>query len=214
MAELRRVLDVGDCQLQLLGQVRHRVDDLQERALHLAHQRGEFRTLLDDVGQLLQRRHQIGLALGPARQTDALAGLDEQPRAAVRHLHHARDRADHADLVQLLGFGRLDLGVAPGDHHEAPVPGQNVVDQAQRPFLPHRQRHDHVGERHRVAQRQDAQRGRDRRITADRLAVGPDDHELAFFAHDCSSSPRVTRTLRVLMLRRAIGSSISSIPSV
>ena len=50
--ERGRVLEVGDRHLQLLGEVRDLLDDVRERLLDVAHQRGQLRALLDLVGQL------------------------------------------------------------------------------------------------------------------------------------------------------------------
>jgi hypothetical protein len=49
--ERGRVLEVGHRHLQLLGQVRDLLDDVRERLLDVAHQRGQLGALLDDVGR-------------------------------------------------------------------------------------------------------------------------------------------------------------------
>ena len=59
--ERRGVVDVGDRELQLLGQVRDLLDDLGEGALDVAGQRLELGRLLDDVGQLRDPRDEVGL---------------------------------------------------------------------------------------------------------------------------------------------------------
>ena len=93
----------------------------------------------------------------------ALAALDEDPQRPVGHLEHARDRADDADVVEVVRAGRLVLGVARGDHHEHAVAAQDVVDERDRALLADRERDQRVGQRHRLAQRQDRQRARARR---------------------------------------------------
>ena len=60
-----RVVDVGDHDLQLFGQVGHLADDVGERLLDVAHQRGQLGRLLDDVGQLGDLRDEIGLGRHP-----------------------------------------------------------------------------------------------------------------------------------------------------
>ena len=65
--EHRRVIDVGDHHLELLGQVRDLPDDRGERLLDVAHQRGQLGAALDDVGGLGDLGHQVGLGLGPVR---------------------------------------------------------------------------------------------------------------------------------------------------
>ena len=52
VGERRGVLDVGDRELELLGQVGDLLDDLAEGALDVAGQRLQLGALLDDVGQL------------------------------------------------------------------------------------------------------------------------------------------------------------------
>jgi len=42
VAQRARVLDVRDRDLQLLGEVRHGLDDLRERLLHVAHERRQL----------------------------------------------------------------------------------------------------------------------------------------------------------------------------
>ena len=106
--ERRRVVEVGDRHLQLLGEVRDLLDDARERLLHVAHQRRQLGALLDDVGQLLDARDRVGRPSLPARDADALAALDEDPQRPVGHLEHARDDAGDADLVEVLRAGGLD----------------------------------------------------------------------------------------------------------
>ena len=71
--ERRGVVDVGDRELQLLGQIRDLLDDLAEGALDVAGQRLELGRRLDHVGHRLDPRDQIRAArrrsrrAGPAR---------------------------------------------------------------------------------------------------------------------------------------------------
>ena len=140
VAERGRVVEVGDRHLQLLGKVRDLLDDVAERLLDVAHQRGQLRPFLDDVRELGHLGGEIGLLGRPLLDPYALAALDEDPQAAVGHLEHARDHAGDADVVQLVGPGRLSLRLAAGDHHEHPVADQHVVDEPDRALLPDRQR--------------------------------------------------------------------------
>ena len=59
--ERRGVVEVGDRELELLGQVGDLLDDLAEGALHVAGQRLELRRGLEHVRQLLDPRDQVGL---------------------------------------------------------------------------------------------------------------------------------------------------------
>ena len=101
--ERRRVVEVGDRHLQLLGEVRDLLDDARERLLDVAHQRGQLGALLDDVGRLGDARDEVGRPRVPLVDADALAALDEDPQRPVGHLEHARDGADDADVVELVG---------------------------------------------------------------------------------------------------------------
>ena len=153
------VVQVGDGHLELLREVRDVLDDARERLLHVAHQRGQLRPLRDDVGQLGRHARRGTAARASSPRPHARAGLHEDPQRAVGHLEHARDRAGHADVVELVGPGRLQLGVAAGDHREHAVAAEHVVDQADRALLADRERRQRVREGDGVAQRQDRQRG-------------------------------------------------------
>ena len=156
--ERGRVLEVGDRHLQLLGEVRDLLDDVREGLLDVAHQRGQLRPLLDLVGQLGDLRHQVGLLAHPLVDLHALAGLDEDPQRAVGDLEHARDDARHADGVQLVGPGRLEVRVQRAEHDQHAIAGQDVVDELDRAVLADRQRRQRVRVGDGVAQRQDGQR--------------------------------------------------------
>ena len=83
VAERRRVVEVDDRHLQLLGQVRDLLDDLAERLLDVAHQRGQLRALLHHVGQLLDARDEVRLARPPTPRS-ARAGRPGRGSAASR----------------------------------------------------------------------------------------------------------------------------------
>ena len=176
------IVDVGDHDLELLGQVGHLLDDVGERLLHVAHQRGQLRGLVDDVGRLGHLRHQVGLGLQPVLDPHPLPALDQDPQRPVGHADHAGDDAEHADRVQILGTGRFCLRVGAGDHRDRAVAAQDVVDQLDAALLPDVERDQHVGEGHGVAQRQHAHALGERRGAGDRdvtgtAAGGPDlDH--------------------------------------
>ena len=83
VAERRRVVDVGDRHLQLLGQVGDLLDDLREGALHVAGQRLQLGARLDHVGQLGDPRHQVGL-LGDVGRRGGPAGCPGRGCGACR----------------------------------------------------------------------------------------------------------------------------------
>ena len=146
--ERGRVLEVGDRHLQLLGEVRDLLDDVRERLLDVAHQRGQLRALLDLVGQLGDARDEVGLLADPLVDAHALAALDEDPQRAVGHLEHARDDAGDADACSSSsGPGVSRSGSLRADHHEHAVAGQHVVDELDRALLADRQRRQRVRDR-------------------------------------------------------------------
>ena len=157
VAEHHRVVDVGDHDLQLLGQVGHLADDAREGALDVAGQGLELGALAHSVARMLDLGDEVGLGGHPLLHAHARAALDEDAQRPVGQAHHPRDRPQHADRVQLVGAGRLDLRVATGDQHDRPVAAQNVVDELEAARLADVERNDQIGERHRVAQREHAQ---------------------------------------------------------
>ena len=206
----RGIVEVGDRELQLLRQVRDVLDDARERLLHVAHERRELRPLVHDVRLGDDARDEVGLLGLELLDPHARAGLDEDAQRAVGHLHHPRDRADHADAIQLVRSRRVGLRGAAGDHDEHPVAAQHVVDQPDRALLPHRQRGQGVRERDRVAERQHRQplgqlgRGAEGDLLAADAGGGDLDHD----------SPSACRTGTVREPAGAtIGSSTVSTPS-
>jgi hypothetical protein len=106
-----RVVDVGDGELELLGQVGHLLDDPRERLLDVAHERGELGRLdLHEVGQLGDPRDEVRRLAHVLLQAHALGALHEDPQGAVGHLEHAGDGAHDADVVQGVGARGLELG--------------------------------------------------------------------------------------------------------
>ena len=100
---------------------------------------------------------EVGLGLHPLGHTHARAALDEYAQGPIRQPHHAGDRPQHADRVQIVGPGSLDLGVAAGHEHDRPVAAQDVVDELEAPRLADVEWDDQIGKGHRVAQRQHAE---------------------------------------------------------
>ena len=169
VAERRRVVDVGDRHLQLLGQVGDVLDDLGEGALHVAGQRLQLGPLLADVGQLGDPGDEVGLLGDVGAELHPLRSLDEDAQGAVGDLQHAGDDADDADAVEPVGPRLLVLGVAGGDHRQHPVGAEHVVDQLDRALLADRERGQRLGIGDGLAQRQDRQRVGQRLVGADRV---------------------------------------------
>ena len=144
------------------GQVGDLLDDLGEGALDVAGQRLELGRRLDHVGQRLDPRDQVGLLGDVLGDPHPLGRLNEDPDRAVGHLEHPGDDPDHADVVELVGAGLVELGVAGGDQDERALAAEHVVDQLDRALLADRQRGQRVGIGDHVLQRQHRQRRRQR----------------------------------------------------
>ncbi len=179
VGERRGVLDVGDGELELLRQVRDLLDDLAEGALHVAGQRLQLRAPpRRRRGARSTRAIEVGLRGDVLADLDPLHPLDEDPDRAVGDLEHARDDAGDADRLELLRARLLELGVLRGDHDEAAVSGEHVVDQLDRALLAdgERRQRPRVGDH--VAHRQDRHRLRQHPGAAEQALlelVGGDD---------------------------------------
>ena len=84
VGERRRVVDVGDRHLQLLGQVGDLLDDFREGALDVAAQRLQLRGRLDHVRQLADAGDHVGLLGDELAELHPLHPLDEDPQACRR----------------------------------------------------------------------------------------------------------------------------------
>ena len=83
VGERRRVLQVGHRQLELLRQVRDRLDDVREGLLHVAHQGRQLGPFRDDVGQLGDGARRDTAAPPPSARA-ARAGPTGRGSAACR----------------------------------------------------------------------------------------------------------------------------------
>ena len=147
VGEGRGLVEVGDGQLELLGQVGDRLDDLGEGALDVAGERLELGRGLEHVRHGLDPRHQVGLLAHVVADADPLGALDQDAKGAVGHLHHPGDGPGDADVVEVVGAGRVVLGVPRGDHRQHPVAGEDVVDEVDRALLADRERRQGVRDR-------------------------------------------------------------------
>ena len=180
VGEQTRVVDVGHHDLELVGQVGDVAGDGRERLLNVAHQRGQFRTGDDDVRPLGDLRHEIRVARDPAVEVDSLSALDEHSQGAVGNPDHPRDDADHADVVQILRAGGLELGGSARDHRDRAVTPERLVDQLDAPLLTDVERDQHLRKRDRVPEGQhpDLTRERARAVDGDVAPAGFRDADL------------------------------------
>ncbi len=155
--ELRRVVEVRDRDLELLGQVGDLLDDPREHRLHVAVERLELGRRLDLVRRLLDAGDHVGLGAHELLELHALSSVHEDPKRPVGHLEHPRHHAGHAHAIDVVRARLLDLRVLAHHHHEHPVPAEHVVHELDRALLADRERSERLGEGHGVPQRQDRQ---------------------------------------------------------
>ena len=99
--------------------------------------------------------------------------LDDEAEAAVRQLEHLVDVRRRADRVQVGLHRLLDGRVTLGEDGDQLAVRDRVVDQADRAFARHGERHERIRKEDRVSKRQDRQLGRDvERPIADRDVLG------------------------------------------
>ena len=156
VGELAGIGDVAGERLQVVGQERRQRHDLLEVALDVALQRVDFEVILvaeDLVGQR-HRRAEVRTGLHHALEPHARQALDDQPQAAVGQLEHLVDVCGGADRIEVVLERFLDGRLALGEDANHPAGGAGLVDQADRRLARDGQRHEGVGEQHRVAQRQ------------------------------------------------------------
>ena len=130
------------------------------------HLRDEF---VEDGAEkiVLFRFEHLGRA-GEARRLElhvadagALETFDEHLARAVREFDHLRDDADHAEVVEILGLGRLDVGVAlRHEGHERLRALVRAVDDLKRRLARHEHGRVRLRIRDDVAQRDERQRHR------------------------------------------------------
>jgi hypothetical protein len=166
--ECRGVLDVGDRELQLLGQVGDLLDDLRERVLDVAGKRLQLGGFLDHVGQRLDPGDEVRILGHEVAEPDPVRCLDEDPHGPVGHLEHPRDVAGDSHAMKVVGAGLLELGVARCHQDELALAGEDVVDQAHGALLADREGRQRVRVRDHVAQRQDRERAGQRLAVTDR----------------------------------------------
>ena len=121
MAERLRVVDVGDRDLQLLGQVGNALDDAREGGLDVARERLELGRVLDDVRLLVDARDQVGLGAGNSSMRTRWPPCTRIRSVPSGIFSMRATMPDDADPVDVVGPRCLDLGVLARDHHQHAV---------------------------------------------------------------------------------------------
>jgi hypothetical protein len=197
--EVRQLARLGDVQrqrLQIVRQQRRQRHDLLEAGLDVALQGVDLEAVLGpvDLGRFLDLGEQVGAQRGQPLQPHPRQPLDDQPQAAVGQLEHLVDVGGRPDVVEV-GFSRLlDGGVTLGEDRDEAAAGHRFVDQANRRLPRDGERHERVGEQHRVAQRQHGQGVGDERTFRARNLFGLE--AVGFRAHRDAPVGRWTRGVR------------------
>ncbi len=163
VAQRAGVVDVGDRDLQLLGQVRDRSTIRVNVCLHVARQRRELGRSRRRRPAARRRGRRGTAARAPSRVTRTRwAPWTSIAQRAVGHPDHARDGADDADARR----GPSGAGCSSRALREATMtsmrsPPSDVVDEPDRALLPDGERRQRVGERDGLAQRQHRQHRRE-----------------------------------------------------
>ncbi len=104
---------------------------------------------------------QVGLGLvivvlgGETLDTGARLAFDQHLDRAIGQLQQLQDIGQHADLIDGVGVGIIVRGILLGGQQDLLVAPHHLVQRLNRLLAADEQRHDHVGENHDIAQRQD-----------------------------------------------------------
>jgi hypothetical protein len=163
------VVDALDRRHELGRERRRELHDPRELPEHVPYQRLHRRRVLDRrVRHRLELAAEVRLGLRDAEDADALDALHQEPQGAVRHAHHPVHLGGDPDLVQVVRPRLLHRRVADGDEEEPAVADEDVVDQAHRSLLPHRERLHGLREDDGVLERQERQAHRSTSTTTTR----------------------------------------------
>jgi hypothetical protein len=143
---------------QLVGQLRGHLDEPAEDLHHRPPESVHLRRLDRLVPGWLDPRDQIRLRPYPVQQPDPLDALDHQAYAAVGSPSELVDHSHGSNTVEVLGRGRLRLGIALRHQGQQPVAPHDVVDEPNGARLAHGERDRDQREHDRVPKRQDRER--------------------------------------------------------
>jgi hypothetical protein len=156
VGETAGVGDVRRQRLQIIGHQRRQRDDLLEVRLDVALQRIDLEPVgfLEPFGRLGNTAAQVGTRCSDFVELHARQALDDDAQAAVGQLEHLVDLARRADRMQIRLRRLVFAGFALREHRDGLAARHRFVDQLDRAFTRHRQRHERLREQHGVAQRQ------------------------------------------------------------
>ena len=168
IGETAGLADVRRQRLQIVGQQRRQRHDLLEIRLDVTQQRVDLQTIVvtERLDGRRDPRAQIGLRFLDLVQPKPFEALHDQPQAAVRQLEHLVNQTGGSDLVQVGLLRLLDGRIPLREDADQFALRDGFVDQTNRAFARHRERHEGIRKQDGVAEGQDRQliRNRDRTI--------------------------------------------------
>ena len=117
-----------------------------------------------DVREIAELADEVGVALDDAFEPHPAHALDEDSQRPVGDADHLVDQRRGSDVVDVLGTGRLFLGVSRRHERDRRVVRDRFVDELDRPLLAYCERGHGVGEDHRLLERQDREALGDRAL--------------------------------------------------
>ena len=153
--ERARVLGVRGGKLQLVGQIGDEADHPAEKRLDVAAESLDLGLRAVDVREIAELADEVGVALDDAFEPHPAHALDEDSQRPVGDADHLVDQRRGSDVVDVLGTGRLFLGVSRRHERDRRVVRDRFVDELDRPLLAYCERGHGVGEDHRLLERQD-----------------------------------------------------------
>jgi hypothetical protein len=158
VGELRRIREIRDEDLELVGEPRALRDERTELlgdAPHEGRHLDRFRGLAD-VLDAPDRRAQVRIGPREALEADARDALHEQPVRVVRELQHLHDAQHGPDAVDVVDARRpLDVPLHRGADEQPIGAHEHLVDQPLRRRRIHQQRRQQIRKQHRVLERED-----------------------------------------------------------
>ena len=149
------ILDVGGNGPQFVGEGRRFGDDLLELVDDVAHQRFDAGVGFGlDILKLLDLGDHEGLGLDVAQQLDPADAFGEDEAALVGHAHHFVHGGQGADLVHVVGLGRIEPGIELRGNDDRALLAQRL-DELDGALAADRQRQHSMGKQHGIADGED-----------------------------------------------------------
>ncbi len=152
-----RIVDVGQRDRQLVGQVGLHLDDARELRLYVTGERLDLVGDVDHVRIRLEPPDQVGIVAHRLEQANTAHALYQQAQRPVGHLEHPRDRCLGAHRVDVVPTRLLDILLPDSDQRHVPLAADDVVDELDRALLPDGERHHRIGKDDGLLERQERQ---------------------------------------------------------